>query len=296
MKTEWLCTWSLIPGGERYVEKYSTEREAKTAMAQRIAEHFDLKPYLDRMRKEKDADYKKAADYLEKFLSCLMFSECSEETLPGLDGRAESYRAEDELSWSYDYRYSPFLSARESCIDEEPGLFVGLYFQRIPKAKTSQPKGINIHVVDHKNYGTSAYPLLALFSLREEPATQGEIVRTILETWDTVIDRKAVGRHLQLLQDLGFPVQHGRDGYYRDGEKQMPTAGVKYGPSAYPLLILQVLDGTPKTQTAIIKEIQEKYGAKIDRKAVCRHLELLEALGVPIEHDPNGYYIKERMR
>ena len=293
MKTEWICTWSLIPGSERYVEKYSSEREAKTAMAQRISEYFDLKPYLDRMRKEKDPAYKEAADYLEKFLSCLMFSECAEETLPGLDGRAECFGAEEELSWSYDYKYFPYLSARESCIDEDPGLFVGVCLQRLPKTNAPQARGINIHIVERKNYGTSAYPLMVLDALRKEPKTQAQIVRTISEVWDTKIERKSVGRHLQLLQDLGFPVQHGLDGYYIDGENQAPKIGNKYSPSAYPLLILQVLDRTPQTNAAIIRAVQNKYSTKIDRKAVGRHMELLIALGYRIQECADGYYISK---
>lgn len=290
MKTEWICTWSLIPGNEKFVEKYSSEREAKTAMAQRIAEYFDVKPYLDRMRKEKDPDYKEAADYLEKFLSSIMFSERAEDTLPSLDGWVECYSADEELSWSCDYQYSPFFSARESGMDEEPGLFVGFCFQRFPQANVSQVRGINVHIVERKNYGTSAYPLMVLLSLREEPAKQGEIVRTIFETWDTVINRKAVGRHLQLLQNLGFPVQHGPDGYYYDGENQAPKTGIKYRSCAYPLLILQMLNGTPQTKVAIIRAIQNTYGTKIDRKAVGRNLELLIALGYHIQVCDEGYY------
>jgi hypothetical protein len=45
------------------------------------------------------------------------------------------------------------------------------------------------------------------------------------------------------------------------------------------VLILRVLDGTPRTQTAIIRAVQDRYGVKIDRKAVGRHLELLKSLG-----------------
>ena len=293
MKTEWICTWGMIPGSEKYVEKYSSEREAKTAMAQRIAKYFDLKPYLNRMRKEKDPDYQEAADYLEKFLSCLMFSECAEETLPGLDGCAECYGTEDALNWSYNDQYCPSFSARESYIDEEPGLFVGLCFQRVPKSNGTQVKGINIHVVERKVYGTSAYPLLVLLSLREEPKTQGEIVRTIFETWDAVIDRKAVGRHLKLLGDLGFPVNKCAEGYYCAGDNCDPRTDIKYTPSAYPLLILQVLDDTPKTKAGIIQTVREKYGAKIDRKAVGRHLELLNELGYGIQQCKDGYYLSK---
>ena len=291
MKTEWVCTWSLFPGSKKHVEKYSSERKAKTAMAQRIAEHFDLKPYLDKMRKENDPDYTEAADYLEKFLSCLMFSECAEESLPSMEGRVEIYSDGEEFSWSYNGQYFPYLSARESCFDEEPGLFVGCCFQRVPKSKVNQAKSINIHVVERKNYGTSAYPLMVLYSLREKPATQGQIARTILETWDADINRKAVGRHLRLLENLGFPVQKCAEGYYRDGEKREPRTDLPYTPCAYPLLILYVLDGTPKTQAAIIQAVQERFGAKIDRKAVGRHLVLLKALGVHVEKCEDGYYI-----
>ena len=291
MKTKWVCTWSLIPGSARYVEKYSSEQEAKAAMIQRIAEHFDLQPYISRMRKEKDEDFHEAADYLEKFLSCLSFAECAEYSMPGLSGPVECYGSEDEFSWSCNYQHCPSFSARESSYDDEPGLFIGLFYQNPPKVKTPQATGINIHIVERIDYGGSANPFLVLWALGEYPQTQNQISKKILEKWDASIERKAVGRHLQLLQDLGFPVQHCPDGYYYAGEPNTPRIDIKYSSSAYPLLILQVLDCTPKTQTAIIKEIQEKYGKKIDRKAVVRNLELLNDFGYKIQRSNGGYYI-----
>ena len=291
MKTKWVCTWSLIPGSARYVEKYSSEREAKAAMIQRIAEHFDLQPYISRMRKEKDEDFHDAADYLEKFLSCLSFAECAEYSMPGLSGPVECYGSEDEFSWSCNYQHCPSFSARESSYDDEPGLFIGFCYQNPPKVKTPQATGINIHIVERIDYGGSANPFLVLWALGEDPQTQNQISKKILEKRDASIERKAVGRHLQLLQDLGFPVQHCPDGYYYAGEPNTPRTDIKYSSSAYPLLILQVLDCTPKTQTAIIKEIQEKYGKKIDRKAVVRNLELLNDFGYKIQRSNGGYYI-----
>lgn len=290
MKTEWVCTWSLIPAREQYVEKYASEEEAKTAMARRLGAYFDLKPYLDRMRRGKDPDRHAVADYLERFLSCLMFSRCDEEHMPCLEGAVECYKTEDQLYWAYDHKDFPVLSARESCFEEEEGLFVGFYFQKSTGAKSGTVRGIDIHVVERKDYGTSAYPLLVLFALGAEPATQGELTRRILEQWDTVVDRKAVGRHLQLLQDLGFGVQHGPAGYYRDRDVA-PRNDIRYTPSAYPLLVWQVLTDTPQIQAEILRAVRDRYGARIDRKAIRRHLELLEALGVPIQKCKDGYYI-----
>jgi hypothetical protein len=66
-----------------------------------------------------------------------------------------------------------------------------------------------------------------------------------------------------------------------------------YGPSAYPLMICKVLNGTPKAQPVIIQEVQEKYSTKIDRKAVSRHLELLGALGFRVRKGKDGYYLGE---
>jgi biotin operon repressor len=43
---------------------------------------------------------------------------------------------------------------------------------------------------------------------------------------------------------------------------------------------------------AILRAVWEKYGVKIDRKAVKRHLEMLEALGFPIEYHSRGYRLR----
>jgi hypothetical protein len=93
---------------------------------------------------------------------------------------------------------------------------------------------------------------MVLFALREYPQPQEQIIRTIAEIWDTIIDRKAVGRHLQLLQNLGFPVRHGSDGYYYNGKPGTPKTNMKYSPSAYPLLILQELES---------ERVREKYNS-----------------------------------
>ena len=67
------------------------------------------------------------------------------------------------------------------------------------------------------------------------------------------------------------------------GKFRDPVPGVKLGASAYPMMISQVLDETPKTQTAIKQAVFEKYGKKMDRKAVSRNLTLLEELEYNIQ-------------
>jgi hypothetical protein len=108
-----------------------------------------------------------------------------------------------------------------------------------------------------------------------------------------VIERKAVGRHLKLLENLGFSLLHNSEGYYRSGAFREPKADVKYRPSAYPLMILQVLDGTAKTQAEIIRAVQGKYGIKIDRRAVKRNLELLQAFFFRIQKNKDGYSVQK---
>lgn len=288
MKEVWKCQWETIPGDGEQVEVFPTLAEAKQAMRQKIAESIDLNEYIA------DLD-PYAARFLGNYLSDPQFPiddtevpaeyeepECGELTLDS-----------SFITWDYPYDAYPKLDTNLVLEDSNDSTYRFEFAYEYPEEATgSGVTGLSIRIDPHMDYGTSAYPLMVLFALREEPATQNQIARRILEIWETVIDRKAIGRHLQLLQDLGLPVQHCPDGYYYDGDLGTPKSDVKFTPSAYPLLILQVLDSIPKTQTAIIKEIQEKYGAKIDRKAVVRHLELLKALGVDLLQKPDiGYYI-----
>lgn len=296
MKTEWICSWQYIPGCEKHTASFPTLDAARQAMAKVLADAVDLSSYLQTLRKEAGEDCGSSADFLEKFLSNLTMPE-TESELPDCydipDHCLFAFDSCDGFRWSYMRGECPYLSAGHVYEGKEIEPYVISFNYENPRSVSrDRVNAVEIRITEHINYGSSAYPLMVLFALREEPATQNQIARRILEIWETVIDRKAIGRHLQLLQDLGLPVQHGPEGYYYDGDLGTPKSDVKFTPSAYPLLILQVLDSIPKTQTAIIKEIQEKYGAKIDRKAVVRHLELLKALGVDLlQKCKDGYYL-----
>ena len=295
MKKEWICRWQLIPGGKERTETYPTQETAQKAMAKVLTDAVDLKEYIDALRNEDGEDCGSSADFLEKFLSDLTIPDGEDDIPPHLeipDHCLLEISPDEGFRWGYMSKECPLLVVSHVYYGSDGYPFIVDFGYENPKTMGhGRINAVYIRIDEHVNFGHSAYPLMVLSSLREEPATQEQIIRRIRERWDTVIDRKAVGRHLQLLQNMGFPVKHGPDGYYRGGEPCEPKCGIKYSPSAYPLLILQVLDSTPKTQTAIIQEVQEKYGTKMDRKAVSRHLDLLKEFRSGIQKSKDGHYI-----
>lgn len=279
MKEIWICRWEVIPGNGEQTQKFSTFAAAKQAMRRKIAENVDLKEYISNLDP-------KAAQFLNNYLSDPQFPR-NETDVP------EDYE-EPELGeltldagfiiWDFPYKAHPRLDTTLVLTERDDCEYRFMFYYAYPqKATGSGVKELSITIAPYTDYGTSAYPLMVLLSLCENPRTQDQIVRNIAETWDTIIERKAVGRHLHLLQELGMPVQHGPDGYFYDGAQSAPKSGINFSPSAYPILVLQVLSNAHKTQAAIIREIQKKFGIKIDRKAVARHLALLKALGFDLK-------------
>ena len=287
MKEVWRCQWETVPGDGEHIENFSTLAAAKLAMRQKIVESIDLKEYTA------DLD-PRVAQFLDNYLSDPQFPRDEADVPEEYEEpeRGELILDAGFITWDYPYDAYPKLDTNLVLTDRNDGEYRFMFYYVYPEEATGNGvTELSITIASHIDYGTSSYPLLVWWAVQKEPQTQDQIIRAILEAWDTVIDRKAVGRHLQLLQDLGFPVKHSSDGYYYSGEPHPPKNDIKCSPSAYPLLILQELDHTPKTQTAIIQSIQEKFGSKIDRKAVRRHLELLEALGLYIEKCEDGYYL-----
>lgn len=283
MKTEWICKWQLIPGGRKQTAVYSSQSEAREAMAKVLNDAVDLHDHIRALRQEEGEDCGSSAGFLETFLSDLAIPETEAEIPDHFDIPEHcllEFYANDGFRWSYMRGECPFLSAGHVYEGENNEPYViSFNYENPGTISRNRVNAVEIRIYERIRYGTSAYPMMVWRALGENPQTQAQIARTIEQTWNTMIDRKAIGRHLQLLQDLGYPVQHGLEGYCCKGEAGAPKSGIQFSPSAYPLLILRVLDGTPRTQTAIIRAVQDRYGVKIDRKAVGRHLELLKSLG-----------------
>ena len=297
METAWICRWQYIPGTTKHFETYPTLELAREAMAKVLNRAVDLKEYIQLLRDEEGEDCGSSADFLEKFLADLQFPESEEEIPPHSDIPDHcflSINAEDGFWWDYKVGQYPSIHARHIYYgDDNYPYTIDVAFENPKRITPDRVNSVRIQMDERIVYSQPAYPFLIRWVLDEEPQNQTQIKNKLWEKFSTEIDRKTIGRHLALLQDLGFPVQHCPDGYYYAGEPHTPRTDIQYSPSAYPFLILQVLDCTPKTQTAFIKEIQRKYGKKIDRKAVVRNLELLNDLGYKIQRSNGGYYISK---
>lgn len=287
MKDVFRCQWECIPGDGQHEQNYPTLAAAKLAMRQIIAQKIDLRAYIADL----DAP---AGAFLQRYFSDPHFPAAASD-VPGEyeepeDG--ELFLDPGFIVWKHPYNAYPKLET--TLVLEEPSdasFRFDFYYEYPMDATGSGVTELFIKINARKEYGTSAYPLMVLHALREYPQTQTQLSQMIFECWDTRIDRKAIGRHLQLLKNLGFSLGHCKEGYYLSGSTAAPNTQISYTPNAYPLLILQALDGTPKTQAAIIGQVEATYGVKIDRKAVSRHIGLLREFGTEIQKCPNGYCI-----
>ena len=289
MKEVWKCQWETIPGDGEQVEVFPTLAEAKQAMRQKIAESIDLNEYIA------DLD-PKAAKFLGNYLSDPQFPR-DEAGVPEEyeePERGELTLAPGFITWDYPYDAYPKLDTNLVLQDNNDDEYRFMFYYVYPEEATGNGvTELSITIAPYVDYGTSAYPVMVLLMLQDVPQTQEQLAKRILHELGTRMERKAIGKHLKLLKTLGYPVKHNADGYYLEGRQCDPEPDAKFTPTAYPLLVLGVLDGTPKTQAEIIRAVQAKYGAKIGRNAVKRHLELLDALGFNIPKSENGYYLSK---
>jgi biotin operon repressor len=205
-----------------------------------------------------------------------------------------SIDAEEGFWWDYRVDECPSIHARhvDYGSDGYPYLIDFAYDNPV-EIKPDRVNCVRIQMDERIVYSQPAYPFLIRWVLNEKPQNQTQIRNNIWAQFRTEIDRKTIGRHLALLRNLGYPIRHNVDGYYCEGNFSDPQAGIEYKSSAYPLMVLQVLNSTPKTQAAIIRAVQEKYGKKIDRKAIHRNLNLLIELGYPVEKCDKGYSLNK---
>lgn len=228
MKTAWICTYSTVPHDDRHTERFKSVSDAKRAMAQKIRETLNIKPYLDALRREEGEDCPAAADFLEKFFSDLELPESVEEApdFPDVPGSCDLSIATDFLRWSYDKGEHPLLLVRHSLwADEQEEFVVDLSFEYPQTRSASRKTGISITITPQPVFGTSAYPLLVLRELNSTPKTHTQISNAVRQKYGCTMERKAVGRHIELLSAMGYPIKHYSQGYYLESKETLFTQG-----------------------------------------------------------------------
>ena len=112
------------------------------------------------------------------------------------------------------YEGYPELNTDMLVMDDEAKEY---YFRfNVDRAPKSKLREVQMTLTPLQYWGTSSYPLLILRILENsnEPLNQQQIISRIEASYDTTIERKAIGRNIALLRDLGYDVMRDNTGYY----------------------------------------------------------------------------------
>lgn len=249
MKTIWKLTYETIPDNEEQTKKYKSFSEAKKDIKEIISQIY-LSPYAKAIRADGiHKSYRTAmADFLDNYVSRTDFFKV-DEALPSDD--PDDYELEkkptikddtgeniddddwydddeeidefsdfdidisrDLLFFEYHYKGKPHLSTNMMVMDDETKEYSFQFY--VDGAPRNKFKAVEITLTPLQYWGTSSYPILILKTLENsrEPLDQQAIIYRIETTYDTTIERKAVGRNIALLKDLGYDIRRDETGYY----------------------------------------------------------------------------------
>lgn len=249
MKTIWQLTYETIPGNGEQTKKYKSFAEAKKDIREIISQIY-LSPYIKAIRTEGvHKAYRTAmADFLSNYVSRTDFLS-ADEAIPsdnpddyeyeknhkfrddageGVDD--EDWYDEEEdidelddfdidisrdfLSFDCYYEGEPHLQTDMVVMDDDQKEYSFQF--NVDRAPRNKFKEVQMTLTPLQYWGTSSYPLLILRILENsnEPLNQQQIISRIEASYDTTIERKAIGRNIALLKGLGYDVQRDNTGYY----------------------------------------------------------------------------------
>lgn len=241
MKKTWTLTYECIPGNGVQKETFKSFDDVKQTVRYLIS-RIGVQHYTDEMRDGINISYREAmANFIESYVSRKDFFHYGD-ALPSDDIADYPYESEkikndsdmyidddwydedeetDELN-DFDITiredslvfecYGDELSLRTNMVvmDNDEEFYEFKFFaERAPKDKF-QELTIEVELTLNQPWGTSAYPVLILKVLQNssEHLSQQEIATR------TAIERKAVGRNIALLKEIGYDIRHDGQGYY----------------------------------------------------------------------------------
>ena len=241
MKKTWTLTYECIPGNGVQKETFKSFDDVKQTVRYLIS-RIGVQHYTDEMRDGINIPYREAmARFIEGYVSREDFFRVGD-ALPSDDIADYPYEPEkikndsdmyvdddwydedeetDDLN-DFDITiredslvfecHGDELSLRTNMVvmDNDEEFYEFKFFaERVSKNKLRELT-IELELTLNQPWGTSAYPVLILKALQNsnEHLNQQEIATR------TAIERKAVGRNIALLKEIGYDIRHDGRGYY----------------------------------------------------------------------------------
>jgi biotin operon repressor len=241
MKKTWTLTYECTPGNGVQKETFKSFDHVKQTVRYLIS-RIGVQHYTDEIRDGINIPYREAmANFIESYVSRKDFFHDGD-VLPSDDIADYPYEPErikndfdmyvdddwydedeetDELN-DFDITiredslvfecYGEELSLRTNMVvmDNDEEFYEFKFFaERVSKNKLRELT-IELELTLNQPWGTSAYPVLILKALQNsnEHLSQQEIATR------TAIERKAVGRNIALLKEIGYDIRHDGQGYY----------------------------------------------------------------------------------
>ena len=241
MKKTWTLTYESIPGNGVQKETFKSFDDVKRTVREMIS-NIGVQHYTNEIRDGINIPYREAmASFIEGYVSREDFFHLGD-TLPSDDITDYPYEPEkikndsdmyvdddwydedeetdelDDFDITIREDYLVFechgddLSLRTNMVvmDNDEEFYEFKFFtEHAPKNKLRELT-IELELTLNQPWGTSAYPVLILHALQNsnEHLSQTEIATR------TAIERKAVGRNIALLKEIGYDIKHDGKGYY----------------------------------------------------------------------------------
>lgn len=241
MKKTWTLTYESIPGNGVQKVTFKSFDDVKRTVREMIS-HIGVQHYTDEIRDGINIPYREAmARFIEDYVSREDFFRVGD-ALPSDDIADYPYEPEKikndsdmyvDDDW-YDedeetdelndfniticedylvfecYGDELFLQTNMVVMDNDEEFYEFKFFaERVPKNRFRELT-IELELTLNQRWGTSAYPVLILQVLQNSSKhlSQQEIATR------TAIERKAVGRNIALLKEIGYDIRHDGRGYY----------------------------------------------------------------------------------
>jgi len=330
MRKIWIVEYEAY--GNRGEKNFNSFAEAKLFARGFISKYSEAPDYLDDLRNGHRKKYRAAiADFFEKYFNDPNFpyteadipsgdaSDYEETTPAGMIFGEDWDEDDDEIDYEYKspeeyfeedefYAYigNEWINTGDFEECELPAIETNLILSRDEGETYKYDEDtLSIKIYRKLCTGGSSNPVLILAELKSGCHIDPKLYNDDDEAKykyegaygageKAPMSMRTVYRHIKMLRDLGYVIAKKEDGFSLEG-KTAPKRDVVFGTSAYPIMLLDVLEEAekPLLQEDIINAILKKYHVSIHRKAIGRLIKGLIELGYDIEHTREGYKLNQ---